>query len=73
MDDVLLHKELYRREAIECAIKDFQGLADILIIESKNYWKLVFGNCFYSKELTIREFENYVLSVETTRGKRNDL
>lgn len=63
---LVLHKDIYEKEAIENAIQDFQNIAQIKISECERYWYLDFENCVTEVQVTINEFSNYVL-LETIK------
>ncbi len=58
-----LSKEIYTQSKIEKAIKDYQSLCEIELEENVKYFSCIFNNCKYSMDLTINEFENYVIDL----------
>ena len=61
-----LHKNIYTFSYIKFAIDAYSSIADIAIQENTEYWNVQFGYCEYDETLTIREFENYLISLEGT-------
>lgn len=60
-------KELYDRQAIFQAVRDYAALAAIDVYDLGGSWSCVFSNCRYHEELTQREFANYVLEMTAQR------
>lgn len=58
-----LSKEIYRIDNIKKAVDDYQKLASIVISEDENYFYCVFEETIYDVNLTINEFENYVIGL----------
>ena len=64
MSKLLLNKEIYHFTNIEAAIYDFQDCATITVAEQEQQFILNFSNSRADEELTIKEFENYVIGLE---------
>ena len=73
MSDFLFSKEIYKEGPIEMAVEAYSGIARITIIEDPYYWNITFENCVYDEQLTVHEFENYLLGVEATIRRKDDL
>lgn len=58
-----LNKDLYGKKSIQEAKKAYEGLADIRLEQTENYWICVFARCAYGEERTMREFENYLIGL----------
>ncbi len=63
MSELLLRKELYSLAIISRASGDYKNLAHISIKDTGEYYKTVFHNCKYNEQLTINEFENYLIDL----------
>lgn len=63
-----LNKEIYDKQRIYMAINNFQNVAEVEVNEEKFYFVCEFCKCRYSTGLTIKEFENYLISL-TNKGK----
>lgn len=65
--ECLLVKSLYDYDSIMTAVEAYRRLAGIKIQDSDLYWRCVFLDCKYDPEMTIKEFENYVIAVSVQR------
>lgn len=63
MNKLFLRKLLYEEEYIKKAIIDYQNLTAIYLSEENTHFVCTFENCKYNVDLTIREFENYVIGL----------
>ena len=63
MNKLFLRKLLYEEEYIRKAIIDYQNLTTIYLSEENTNFVCTFENCKYNVDLTIREFENYVIGL----------
>ena len=59
-----LSKEIYSAKNINDAIIMYSDLGKIKLKSDKCYWILIFTQCKYGTERTIKEFENYVIGLE---------
>lgn len=64
---LLLNKDLYGRAAILAAIQQYHGLALIRVHEKGNHWECTFSDCKYDMQVTMKEFENYVIDMINAR------
>ena len=64
MNSIYLNKEFYNIDAIKTAIDDFSKIAEIDVFEKDGNNYLVFSNCKYTCEETMKEFENYLIQLE---------
>lgn len=64
---LLLNKELYDRDKVLYAVKQYNRLAAIKVIDKKTHWECRFSGCKYEPELTMKEFENYIINIENAR------
>lgn len=63
MNEILLRKELYSLATISRASEDYKNLAQISIEDTDEYYKTVFHKCKYNEQLTMDEFENYLIDL----------
>lgn len=67
-----LNKDIYSIVSIEDAISAYSRLAEISITEKESYYYLLFENCRFGGERTIREFENYLISLTYQANRHGD-
>lgn len=48
---------------IKKACGDFKGLADISVVVEERYYRVRFRNCNYPEQITMNEFENYIIDL----------
>ena len=65
---LLLNKELYEKDIILLAVKQYSRLAVVKINDQGIYWECKFLKCKYDAEVTIREFENYAIDLINVRN-----
>ncbi|RKX96852.1 MAG: hypothetical protein DRP54_09730 [Spirochaetes bacterium] len=63
-----LHKDLYRDDCIDKAIRDFEHICKIKSGENEKYFLIEFAGAEESEELAM-EFANYVLSLLKISGE----
>lgn len=61
-----LSSEIFSLKKINLTKNIYSGYADITVGKEDDYWTLRFFNCKYDKEITIREFENYLIGLENS-------
>lgn len=61
-----LSAEIYSDASIDKACRAYEGYAKIKVKKFEKYTELRFDRCKYDAELTIREFENYLINVENS-------
>jgi len=60
---IRFNRKIYKKKAIQSAIKDYKHLADFSIKQDSNYFKVELKNIDKDVEEIIKdEFSNYVLS-----------
>ena len=65
MSNVLrIKRNLYSENNLRYAIDAYSELCSIKYEIKNNFIECVFKDCVYSEELTIKEFENYLISLE---------
>ena len=63
MTKLLLSKDIYKLSLINETASAFSTLAKISLYDDGSYIVCLFENCTYSKEQTIKEFENYLIDL----------
>jgi hypothetical protein len=63
MSELRLKQEIFSQAVIQQAIADYQGLAQIQMTITDTDYCLLFKNCIYPIERTMKEFENYVIGL----------
>lgn len=63
--DLQLSSEIFSRQTIEAAIRAYSGLARIQVESQPGGWLLSFTDCQYDPQLTIREFNNYLVNLSS--------
>lgn len=64
MNKLRLHMDIYSSESIKETCDVYKDYAKIKIIHKNPYTELIFENCKFAPDITIKEFENYLISVE---------
>lgn len=64
MNELELAFDIYTESRIVKAIEAYKNYADISISRNPLSYILTFTNCRYDVELTIKEFENYLICLE---------
>ena len=64
MKKLQLSKEIYSKQSVSNAIAAYSGYARITVFEKRNCLQLTFRNCKYDESRTVKEFENYLISLE---------
>lgn len=62
-DRMCYSKELYPEACIESAIRAYDGIAKITIIQNKTYHICQFSNCIADNTLVMNEFGNYLIEL----------
>ena len=68
MNELKLSKEIYNYSLVKTAAKEFADISNILVSNEENYVKCIFSKCVYDDEITLKEFENYVIDLSNQRG-----
>ncbi len=69
MNEVCISKLLFRETSLRIAIDAYASIATIMYEDYPDCWALSFSKCRYDIRRSIREFENYLLSIEATNGE----
>lgn len=60
-----LSSKIFSLQAIEATIRAYSGLARIELSSQPGGWLLSFTDCQYDPQLTIREFNNYLINLSS--------
>ena len=63
MNKISLDKDIYSQKSIIKAIKDFNNICNISLLENENYFICCFEKCDYNVDKTIHEFCNYLIDL----------
>lgn len=67
MIKLLLSTDIYSDTNIKKTCNAYRGFADIKIMKKDSYYELTFENCKYDPDITIKEFENYLINTENLK------
>lgn len=67
MKTLKINKEIFSDETIINALNEYKFLAKIKMTPIQNYVLLTFSDCKYEEDLTINEFQNYLIGVENSK------
>ncbi|MBR0406276.1 MAG: HxsD-like protein [Eggerthellaceae bacterium] len=69
MVTLTLRKEIYQKSFVEKAILAYASIARIDVTTKGDYILCAFRQCTYDENLTVKEFENYLIDL-TNNGAR---
>lgn len=64
MSNLKLNLEIYSVQSISKACDAYKDYARIDVVRDEKFVEFKFNECKYDQELTIKEFENYLINVE---------
>lgn len=67
-NELKLSKQIYDLNDIIFSVRNYDGIADILIHQDDCYTICEFTNCVYDPAQTIKEFENYLIQYSNSKG-----
>lgn len=67
MTKLLLSTDIYSYANIMETCEAYREFADIKIEEMDSYYELTFDDCKYDPDITIKEFENYLINTENLK------
>lgn len=67
MAKLLLSTEIYSEMAIKATCDIYKDFAKIKARRKNAYIELTFNNCRYDSDITMKEFENYLINTENLR------
>lgn len=67
MNKLILSMDIYSADSIEETCNAYRSLARIKIKKRKECMELIFDRCRYDTDITIKEFENYLINVENMK------
>jgi hypothetical protein len=66
MRELKLNKEIYNVEKIMKTMNVYRGYAKCSMSYDGDYTIVTFDDCKYDENITIREFENYLIGLENS-------
>lgn len=67
MKRLKLKNEIFSLKSINMAKEAYAKLASIAIIQGRRNTELIFTNCRYGEDRTVKEFENYLIGLENSQ------
>lgn len=67
MVKLLLSTEIYSENNIRNTCDAYKDFAKITIKRKGTYIELIFNDCRYDQNLTMKEFENYLINTENIK------
>lgn len=67
MNKLILSMDIYSADSIEETCNAYRNLARIRIKKRKECKELIFDRCRYDTDITIKEFENYLINAENMK------
>lgn len=67
MIELKISKKIYSKKTLMHAIEMYSKLTYIESEENENYWTLHFFKCKFDENLTVSEFENYLIGLENEK------
>lgn len=67
MNKLILSMDIYSVDSIEEACNAYRNLAIIRVKKRKECMELIFDRCRYDTDITIKEFENYLINAENMK------
>ena len=68
----MLNKMIYSKDDIIYTIRKYKNISEISISENTKYYICEFTKCKYYLDITIGEFENYLINLLNASGLKND-
>lgn len=66
MINLELSADVYSENSIKQTIAVYKNYAVIKLKKKRNKWILKFSKCRYDEQLTVKEFENYLIGTENS-------
>lgn len=67
MVKLLLSAEIYSEKNIKETCDVYKDFARIKMKRKDNYIELIFSSCKYDSNVTVKEFENYLINTENMK------
>lgn len=67
MVKLLLSTEIYSEKNIKETCYVYKNYAKIKMKRKDNYIELIFNSCKYDPNITVKEFENYLINTENMK------
>lgn len=67
MNRLYLSKDVYSEDSVKKTCLVYSGYAQIKLKQKNSHIELSFDRCKYDPDLTMKEFENYLINVENSK------
>ncbi len=67
MVKLLLSAEIYSEKNIKETCDVYKDFARIKMKRKNNHIELIFNSCKYDQDITVKEFENYLINTENMK------
>ena len=67
MVKLLLSTEIYSEKSIKETCDAYKDFAKIKVKRKSIYIELIFNSCKYDPNVTVKEFENYLINIENMK------
>ncbi len=64
MTSLRISKEIYDEKSLSGAVEAYKGFAEIKIEDIGESWTVSFEKCINGEQITVKEFENYLIGIE---------
>ena len=62
--ELWLNKEIYSKDLIRKTMIEYEDYAKLSVIDYEDYICVLFIDCKYNEDRTVKEFENYLIGLE---------
>jgi len=66
MKKIKIRSEIFSERNIKQALADYKNIAKASLKNGNPYHTVTFWKCIYDEELTVKEFENYLIGLENS-------
>lgn len=61
-----IRREIFSLQSIKQAIDDYKNIVRTSLEIGKTYYTVTFWECVHDEDLTVKEFENYLIGLENS-------
>jgi hypothetical protein len=66
MKKIKISSEIFSEKNIKQALTDYKNITKASLKKGSTYHTVAFWKCVYDEELTVKEFENYLIGLENS-------
>lgn len=66
MKKIKIRSEIFSEKNIKKALNDYKNITKASFKKGNIYHTITFWKCVYDEELTVKEFENYLIGLENS-------